>query len=380
MCLALCGCCFAQAGSTICDHGASTFRATLGKVSVYVGPSRIGELAARNCAAEMTWNKHVDPIASDAAKLGMDVFAADLGRVTPVIGFQVQISDAACCAQYQVFALDAPVKPVRTITGSASFYAVDSDLDGQVEIWTHDDAVIDGFDGLSLAEFDEAPVVILRFAGGKLMDVTSEFRGDLDRKIASWRDQINSGELIAFKNGKVHDASLTAESQHRLRALKVKILEIVSAYLYSGREDRAWSSLADMWPIEDVPRIRELMVSARARGIHSQTDGDGAPNSRKRAKRAPVFDATSVTSVRLSPPQPIIMTRPPLEDSRTAQAEASLDLIIDCAGKVNSVTAAGKSSTDQALLEAAQSWQFIPALKDGMPVASRLKLSVSLKQ
>jgi hypothetical protein len=52
----------------------------------------------------------------------------------------------------------------------------------------------------------------------------------------------------------------------RLRKVKIQVLEIVWAYLYSGREKEAWRALADMWPIADVERIRSEIIAARAPG------------------------------------------------------------------------------------------------------------------
>jgi hypothetical protein len=42
---------------------------------------------------------------------------------------------------------------------------------------------------------------------------------------------------------------------HRRRVTKIKVLEIVWAYLYSGREQQAWDALAEMWPSSDLDRI-----------------------------------------------------------------------------------------------------------------------------
>jgi hypothetical protein len=62
-------------------------------------------------------------------------------------------------------------------------------------------------------------------------------------------------------------------------------------------------------------------------------------------------------------------------------AELLLDLVIDSAGKVRSAEPAGKVKwVDPELINAASTWKFIPAFKDGRPVASRLRLDVSLKQ
>jgi len=60
---------------------------------------------------------------------------------------------------------------------------------------------------------------------------------------------------------------------HRLRLTKIKVLEIVWAYLYSGREQEAWQALTDMWPTSDFERVRAALTSARASGIPGQLDG-----------------------------------------------------------------------------------------------------------
>jgi hypothetical protein len=59
----------------------------------------------------------------------------------------------------------------------------------------------------------------------------------------------------------------------QLRSVKIQVLEIVWAYLYSGSKKEAWRALADMWPNGDVERIRSQIIAARARGMHVQLDG-----------------------------------------------------------------------------------------------------------
>jgi outer membrane biosynthesis protein TonB len=61
--------------------------------------------------------------------------------------------------------------------------------------------------------------------------------------------------------------------------------------------------------------------------------------------------------------------------------ELLVDLVIDSAGKVRSAEPAGKVKwVDAELINAASGWKFVPAFKDGRPVACRLRLTVSLKQ
>jgi hypothetical protein len=50
-------------------------------------------------------------------------------------------------------------------------------------------------------------------------------------------------------------------------------------------------------------------------------------------------------------------------------------MVIDSAGKVWSIETVGESDKD--LIDASAKWKFVPALKDGHPVASRLHLGVT---
>ena len=77
-------------------------------------------------------------------------------------------------------------------------------------------------------------------------------------------------------------------------------------------------------------------------------------------------------------PQRIVFRRPPPPQGVSPaafNAEVAVDLVIDAAGKVWSIKTEGK--TDQDLIDASAGWKFVPALKYGNPVASRLRLGVT---
>jgi hypothetical protein len=168
--------------------------------------------------------------------------------------------------------------------------------------------------------------------------------------------------------------------------VKIKVLEIVWSYLYSGREQEAWRSLAEMWPASDVNRVRATALDARAHGIRAEVDGvsTGGPGGKK--KRVALFDVTSGSAPNKSgivSPRPIQLRRPPSSapEQSLPESELLLDLVIDSAGKVRSAEPDGKMKwVDPDLLNATAEWKFIPAFKGGRPVASRLRLAVSLKR
>ena len=376
----------AQNQDVLCNDGSGVFQAQFQStgVALQVGASRNGELATRSCEAVLSWKKHSLPVATNAAQIDVDEFGADFGLGQPVAAFQVKKSESSCCREYQVYSLKEPPRLLQKITGGESYRAADSDLDGTVEIWTDDAAEINGFDGLTLGELTP-PTVILRFSRGRLIDVSREFSSYFDRESDKLRAQLDKDDLREFRSsdGRLFPGTgLAAEQLHKLRKVKGKILGIVWSYVYSGREQQAWDALAEMWPAGDIGRVRASILDVRARGIVAQTSGSSAGGSNERKKHITVFDAIGRSSAgkpEVTPPEAILLTRPALGGG-TDQSESTLDLVIDSAGKVQSVEVAGRATVDRALIEAARGWKFTPAWKEGRAVACRMRLSVSAKQ
>jgi hypothetical protein len=383
------GRCVAQERNVLCRDGNGAFQAEFHTgVRVQVGAVRTGELATRTCEASLAWSNRSLVVATNAPEVDVDTFGVDLGFGVPVTTFQVKKAANDCCLEYQIYSLEKPPRLLRTITGGDFFSAADRDLDGRLEIWTDDTAAMKDFENLTPGELDWGPTVVLRFLHGGWLDAGSEFQPYFDREIERIRKEIDPDSLRGFRNtdGKLSaDISLSAEQMHRLRAVKAKILEVVWAYLYSGREQQAWRELAAMWPAADVPRIQSAILNARAQGITAQVGG--VPHERDgRRRRVPIFDAVNETrsaKPEVTPPVPILLRRPPLDTTNTdlPQSEALLELVIDASGKVRSAKAAGKApAADTDLIRAADGWKFIPAFRDGRAVASRMRLAVSLRR
>jgi len=384
--------CQTEGRSVLCNDGDGIFDAKFRTgVRVHVGAARNGELAARACAAKLGWENQELVVATGVSQLDVDAFGADLGDGVPVAAFQIKKSDNECCMEYAIYSLEKPPRLLRTITGGEFFSASDVDLDGRVEIWTNDAAAVNGFENLALGEMDSAPSVVFRFAHGQLLDVSAEFQSYFDDEIARIRGGIHPQDLEDFKGSDGKPTAMapsTAERLHRLRIAKIKALEIVWAYLYSGREQDAWRSLAEMWPAADLDRIRGAVVDARARGIHGQADGTSAGPPRGRKKHAPIFDAVRTAGpgrkLEVIPPRAILLRRPPVMDIQQQglpEPELFLDLVIDASGKVRSANPAAKmKGVAPDLINAALTWKFIPAFRDDRPVASRLRIGVSPRQ
>jgi hypothetical protein len=385
----------------VCREGVGDFEAEFQTVvTVRVGPARIRDLESRVCNAALSWGDQNLVVVDAASQADVDAFGVDLGVGAPVVAMQVKKSKTECCMEYKIYSLRAPPVLLRSIAGGEFFSAEDTDLDGHVEIWTDDAASVDGFENFHLRDLDFAPPMVLRFVRGQLLDVSSEFGPYFDQKIAEMRTKLNPQDLGDFKSsdGKLAStAALSAGWLMRLRGVKVKVLEIVWSYLYSGREQDAWRSLAEMWPVADFDRIRAALLNARARGIRSQLDGVSKATSTGHEGHAKIFDGTTVVTatpgltpkgaklkLEITPPKAILMERPPPVtpvEIELAQSESALKLVIDSAGKVRSVEVLGNvQSVDEGLLRSTSNWKFIPAFSEGQPVASQILLGVSLKR
>ncbi len=379
--------CLAQEREVLCSNGDGGFQAeSASGITVNVAASKVGGLSTRACEATLRWEKQNATIATNATQIDIDAFGTDLGLGVPIAAFQVKNSGTQCCMEYEIYSLEKPPRLLRTITGGDFFSAADTDLDGRVEIWTTDAVAVNGFEKQDLAELDSAPTIVLRFEHGELLDASSEFQTYFDNQIAWLRKQLNPEDLRDFKSsdGKLSArATSSVDRQHRIRQVKIKVLEIVWDYLYSGRESRAWSSLVEMWPESDLPRIRTAIADARTHGILSQVAGVSAV---KKSKRVRIFDAITQSSggrAEVALPEPILLRRPPplgIPDQISSPTELLLELIIDSAGKVRSAEPTGRAKMDATLLQATAGWKFIPAVNAGRPVASRTRVAVSLRQ
>ena len=276
LCSLLCASAAAQSRFVICDKGFGSFESAFDSgVSVSVGPVKKAGFAARVCQAKLTWDNQT-LVSPEASQADIDVMGADMGLGSLVVAFQIKKQEDDPFMTYEIYSLSKPPKLLRTITGGDFFSAADTRLDGSaIEIWTTDAGAFDGFDNIPLRLFDFAPTVALRFEQRRLVDVSSEFQPHFDSQIASLRSQLTVQQLGDFKKSDGILASPIPSSKEGVRdllATKIKILEIVSCYLYSGRDQDAWNALAAMWPPADADRIRAALLNARSLGLRKQVD------------------------------------------------------------------------------------------------------------
>ena len=401
---ALASACHAQSNGVVCRDGSGSFEAAFPTgVTVQVGAERRDGLATRACGGMLLWDKQKLGIAAAAAQVDVDGFGIDVGLGQPVVTLQVKKTDAECCMTLHIYSLQKPPKLLRTITGGSFFSTADTDLDGQIEIWTNEAAAMEGFESPNVGRPDLAPTVILRFVHGRLLDVSSEFQGYFDSEIARVRTQLDPEDLRDFKssNGRLaptaHFSPEDLRHSENLERTKARVLQIIWSYLYSGREQDAWNSLADMWPARDADRIRAAILNARARGIRAQVDGVSTKVP-SRAIAAKVFDLRTQPALRAGIPwgrrgggengPAILLPSPILIERRVPEGESEanmpdsellLDLVIDSAGKVRSAESA-EPSFELFLKSEVARWKFIPALSAGRAVTSRVYFLISPKR
>lgn len=380
-----------QSHEVLCSNGFGSYDSAFSTgVTVYVGAIRKGGFAQRACEAAFRWGRQDLVIEPKAFQVDIDVLGVDLGLGSPVVAFLVKDSYTDSVVHYEIYSLQKHSQKLRTLTGGSYFSAADTDLDGHIEIWTDDAKAVDGFENIPLSAFDSLPTIVLRFEHRKLLDTSSEFQPDFDRKIAGLRSQLDPQQLKNFKDSDGIFSNrflLPTDEYHALLATKIKVLEIVWGYLYSGREEEAWNTLTELWPASDTSRIRTAILDARAHGIRSQIDGisDSLPRFHVK-KHALIFDAAQEAETKTDHmrqfevdklPREILIMRPPLPDTSTAslKTETVLQLVLDSAGKVRSVKT--EHAIDKDLVDATADWKFIPAFKDGNPVACRMRFGVT---
>jgi hypothetical protein len=125
------------------------------------------------------------------------------------------------------------------------------------------------------------PQVILKLEGSKLSDVSAHFAELYDKQIAQARSQISSADLEKFRKSNYSDRLFMDQVP-----VARQVLTIVLDYLYSGRDQKAWDTLNELWPAADISRVKSLILERRARGLLAEFVKD-APKSAQQAKNAP---------------------------------------------------------------------------------------------
>ena len=302
-----------------------------------------------------------------------------------------------------LFAAEAAEVAAHDYRGSL-YSTEDKNLNSNVEIWTTDAASMQGFEDPIFEKPGLAPAVVLRFVRGRLWNVGSEFPNIYDEAIAEARKDLSAEDLRTFKNSDGRLAArLSADDPRQgqtLQRTKIRVLQIVWSYLYSGREQEAWKALADLWPTADFERIKAGMIRAQARRVLAHVDGTSTAR-RPTANTAKVFDLRSQTAqalptsagrrrpaIEAPPPLPATVLPVPIfiahlaSDGETEDDlpdSAILDLTIDSAGKVRSAQTSDAAFAAM-IKDDTAAWKFVPAMQEDRPIACRVFFMVSPKR
>jgi hypothetical protein len=119
------------------------------------------------------------------------------------------------------------------------------------------------FDGMATASSPH-PMVYFRIDRNKLRDVSPLHKADYERAIRKMRTDLSAKDLVRFRVIDEHWSKVNEEYTAS------RVLKIVLAYLYSGRQAEAHSTLRRMWPPFDQDRVWKLILKTKRQGILSQ--------------------------------------------------------------------------------------------------------------
>ncbi len=141
----------------------------------------------------------------------------------------------------------------------------------------------------------------------------------------------------------------------------------------------ASAKLPPKW--NDTPLVHKYLLtnmSAPIRDVLPNMSGDSTRFADQGTPQQPDYQGTNDDLAAKTAPKAIVLWRPKPSAAETAQASQweTVMLTIDEAGKVHAAQMVAPAS-DPALLKAAMQWGFIPAFRDGKPVACQLKFQVT---
>ncbi len=189
-------------------------------------------------------------------------------------------AEGRCCYVYDVLSLGDPVGLVRELKVSVPLTFGDLLGDGKVEISGRDFAY-DGFEGFTHAE-SPFPLVYFRLKGDVLFPVSSLFWTEYEREIREAKGQLPKGAQDDLTREEGEKKSDNPTEQHdpkadAMRHNKALVMTMVLNYLYAGKGKEAWDLLGDWWPPLDKPRIRQLILQRRMKGLLSEINRSSKP-------------------------------------------------------------------------------------------------------
>ncbi len=168
---------------------------------------------------------------------------------------------AHCCWTYYFVSLGPHPKVLLKLENERDAEFLQDEKTGRIFLFIEDGS-FDYFDEVCHA-CSPFPVLHLRLDGDKLVDVSREYQRDYDETIRAAQKDLTKKEPDQFK-------AVSAKPSDRIRAqtnTRYKVLTIVLAYLYSGREEHAHQALRELWPPFDQERIWNAVLEQRRNGL-----------------------------------------------------------------------------------------------------------------
>ena len=257
-------CAIAQRENQRCLRGATTIRKQFQDVTVDIQKSQDV--------------KDGDVCRAVVRKAGKNVFTThDWGLEIPLIGEDVNgdgepdlvlegyTGGAHCCWIYYIISLGSRAGLLKQIYNERGAAFVRNERTGRMEIQTHDGA----FDYVFLSHAEAPfPSVYLSLEGTRLIDVGARHVAEYDREIDEAKRRLSEEKLRAFYAATNSEGAWANDSNREAAA---DVLQIIYAYLYSGRQSEAHDALTTMWPPFDQERAWKLILETRQKGILKYT-------------------------------------------------------------------------------------------------------------
>lgn len=252
------------AGKDTCYYGKGRATREVGNFLVKISANPDWEDSEDEpCRAVVLDKNQKTVFSAEDKRFSIDVAGQDVnGDGVPDVVIYGYSGGAHCCWTYYVISLGEHPGLITKFENERDAVFLKEEETGRFYISTLDGA-FDYFDGLCHA-CTPFPRVFLRIEGKRVVDIGPTFARAYDEIIKENRAALTAGDVAVVTAMKTNPSESGSSDVFEAAA---KVLSIVLAYLYSGREDEARHELQTMWPPFDQDRMWNLIQEHRCEGI-----------------------------------------------------------------------------------------------------------------
>lgn len=229
----------------------------------------------QSCRAVVLDKNQKAIFSAEDERFSIDLAGQDVnGDGAPDVVIYGYSGGAHCCWTYYVISLGEHPGLIAKFKNERDAAFLKDEDSGRFYISTLDGA-FDYFDGLCHA-CTPFPQVFLRIEGKTVVDMGPKFLEAYDKIIQENRASLKADNVAAIVAMKTNPNESESSDVYEAAA---KVLSIVFAYLYSGREGQALRELRAMWPKFDQDRMWNLIQKQRSEGILRYVNGSLANRS-----------------------------------------------------------------------------------------------------